>query len=35
MLEFVGWGGIGPVSDLIEYVLGFNVSSDDSFRGEE
>ncbi len=23
--EFVGWGGIGPVSNLIEYVLGFQV----------
>ena len=23
----MGWGGIGPVSDLIEYVLGFNVNA--------
>ena len=28
--EFVGWGGIGPVSDLIEYVLGFNVNAPDN-----
>ena len=21
--EFVGWGGIGPISNLIEYILGF------------
>jgi hypothetical protein len=25
--EFVGWGGIGPVSNLIEYVLGFHVNA--------
>jgi hypothetical protein len=25
--EFVGWGGIGPVSNLIEYVLGFQVNA--------
>ena len=25
--EFVGWGGIGPVSNLIEYVLGFQVAA--------
>ena len=24
--EFVGWGGIGPVADLIQYVLGFEIS---------
>jgi hypothetical protein len=23
--EFVGWGGIGPISNLIEYVLGFQI----------
>jgi hypothetical protein len=23
--KFVGWGGIGPVANLIEYVLGFDV----------
>lgn len=23
--EFVGWGGIGPIQDLIEYILGFEV----------
>jgi hypothetical protein len=28
--EFVGWGGIGPVSDLIEYVLGFHASAPDN-----
>jgi hypothetical protein len=25
--NFVGWGGIGPINDLIEYVLGFEVSA--------
>jgi len=25
--EFVGWGGVGPVSDLIEYILGFSVNA--------
>ncbi len=25
--EFVGWGGIGPISNLIEYVLGFQVAA--------
>jgi hypothetical protein len=25
--DFVGWGGIGPVGDLIEHVLGFNVNA--------
>jgi glycogen debranching enzyme len=25
--EFVGWGGIGPVADLIEYQLGFEVDA--------
>jgi Trehalase len=25
--DFVGWGGIGPVSNLIEYVLGFEVNA--------
>ncbi len=27
MKDFVGWGGIGPISNLIEYVLGFHVSA--------
>ncbi|HMD58498.1 MAG TPA: trehalase family glycosidase, partial [Steroidobacteraceae bacterium] len=25
--EFVGWGGIGPIANLIEYVLGFQVNA--------
>lgn len=25
--EFVGWGGIGPIANLIEYVLGFQVKA--------
>ena len=25
--DFVGWGGIGPIHDLIEYVLGFEISA--------
>jgi len=25
--DFVGWGGIGPVADLIEFVLGFTVNA--------
>ncbi len=25
--QFVGWGGIGPVADLIEYELGFEVDA--------
>jgi glycogen debranching enzyme len=25
--EFVGWGGIGPISNLIEYVLGFQAKA--------
>ena len=24
--EFVGWGGVGPIANLIEYVLGFDVN---------
>jgi hypothetical protein len=24
--DFVGWGGIGPVANLIEYVLGFDIN---------
>ena len=24
--EFVGWGGLGPVADFIEYILGFEIS---------
>ena len=27
MKDFVGWGGIGPVSDLIEYVLGLEINA--------
>ena len=27
MKDFVGWGGIGPVSNLIEYVLGVQVNA--------
>jgi hypothetical protein len=27
MKDFVGWGGIGPVSDLIEYVLGLQINA--------
>jgi hypothetical protein len=27
--NFVGWGGIGPVSNLIEFVLGFTVNAPD------
>ncbi len=27
--DFVGWGGIGPVSNLIEYVLGIDISAPD------
>jgi len=25
--DFVGWGGIGPVANLIEYMLGFNIDA--------
>jgi hypothetical protein len=25
--EFVGWGGIGPVANLIEYILGFHIDT--------
>lgn len=25
--DFVGWGGIGPISNLIEYILGFQVNA--------
>jgi len=25
--KFVGWGGVGPVSNLIEYRLGFDVDA--------
>ncbi len=25
--DFVGWGGIGPVGNLIEYVLGFDIDA--------
>jgi glycogen debranching enzyme len=25
--KFVGWGGVGPVANLIEYVLGFDVDA--------
>ena len=25
--DFVGWGGIGPVANLIEYVLGFDINA--------
>jgi hypothetical protein len=25
--EFVGWGGIGPIANLIEYILGFDISA--------
>jgi hypothetical protein len=25
--DFVGWGGIGPVSNLIEYVIGLQVNA--------
>ena len=28
--EFVGWGGIGPIANLIEYVLGFQVKAPDT-----
>jgi hypothetical protein len=24
--KFVGWGGVGPVADLIEYILGFDIN---------
>jgi hypothetical protein len=24
--EFVGWGGVGPIANLIEYVLGFDLN---------
>ena len=24
--DFVGWGGIGPVANLIEYMLGFDLN---------
>ena len=27
MKDFVGWGGIGPVSNLIEYVMGLQVNA--------
>jgi len=25
--QFVGWGGIGPIANLIEYTLGFHVNA--------
>lgn len=25
--DFVGWGGIGPVANLIEYILGFDINA--------
>ncbi len=25
-LEFVGWGGVGPVANFIEYILGFDLN---------
>jgi hypothetical protein len=25
--DFVGWGGVGPVANLIEYVLGFEIEA--------
>ncbi len=25
--DFVGWGGIGPVANLIEYILGFDIDA--------
>jgi len=28
--DFVGWGGIAPVANLIEYVLGFDISAADT-----
>lgn len=26
-VDFVGWGGVGPVANLIEYVLGFDINA--------
>jgi hypothetical protein len=25
--DFVGWGGIGPVANLVEYILGFDINA--------
>jgi hypothetical protein len=30
MKDFVGWGGIGPISNLIEYILGFQVNAQEN-----